>query len=166
MGSSISQGIGQNLAANITGRTDGLTPSAGKIGEEIIRSTKNSGNLTSNEYFDALSAPFTLAVGVYDVYTNISLLSTGSPSTIRVLNIGIGTASGNSSTGAPGGAYNGELITNVPSAYSAGIRVSCVHGLIVTNASQNYYLKGYYGATGTPGTATLDYAIARIVRRA
>jgi hypothetical protein len=140
---------------------DGTDVAAGYVGYAYVNSSKNTGTLTSGQYFDALSAPFNLPVGVYEIQSTISVGTTGSPTTIRSANIGIGTASGNDSTGYPGAAYTGDLIT---ANYSAGVRASCSHRLIVTNASQNYYLKGFYSATGTPGTATVDTAIVRAIR--
>ena len=79
MGSAITTGIGQNLAANITGRTDGLPPSAGKIGEKIAATISTLTSITTEA--DITGASISLTAGCWRIeYSCTVQVNTGATS--------------------------------------------------------------------------------------
>jgi hypothetical protein len=75
LSSAISQGIGQNNAKNITGRTDGLAPSAGYIGEvvEAYQSGATVSTTLADTEIDVTGATITLTAGEWDIYYSTTL---------------------------------------------------------------------------------------------
>ena len=148
------------IKANLVQGGDGTAIPSGMVGYSALLSNKNIGNLTDSQFFDGLDAPFTLPTGKYLLSSVISTQTTGTPTTLRLKNYGIGTAAGNSTTGIVGEAIS----DNVTSAnYLNGIYTKVVQILNVTNASQNYYLKGFSSSTGTPGTVSINVASVTIL---
>jgi len=86
-------------SANLVGRTDGVAPSAGYVGE-ILTASATGASVTSTQYTDAVS--LSLTAGIWDV-TGACTFSPAATTSITRLGTGISVTSGNSATGLTNG---------------------------------------------------------------
>jgi len=119
----------------IYGKTTGVAPLTGCIGEELVSAVTSPTNITTtNTYQDAASVALT--PGIWDVSYMLTFNLNGATSTL--VGGGIGTASGNSSAGLTYGSTYGESF--VPTA-TLSSSVTIVPLRVTISANTTYYGK-------------------------
>jgi len=123
-------------AANIVGRTDGLAPAAGMLGEQIRGAQlSNTAFPATNTYGDLTS--ISLTAGVWD----ISAVLYGAINTaggLNIINCGISSTAGNSATGL---SLGDNLSTGLPPTGTADTNVCIPQFRVVIGVTTIYYLK-------------------------
>lgn len=145
-------------ARNIVGDTSGNAVPAGLIGERQTNTSSGATGLTSGQYSDGGNAGLTLQPGIWLVKAHASI-SWGSASALTLTYIGIGTASGNSATGAdPLDYIQISSTSRTPGAITDLISSSGSYQNIPV--ATTFYPKTYI--TATVGTATTSNRVSAV----
>jgi len=145
----------------IVGKTDGINPTVGKIGEQKTNErTTSLPSLVANTYFsidsgntsfnDGNEIGVTLTAGIWDIQGHAQILA-GSGVVIRYFAAGIGTQKGNNATGMSI-TINQSEISSLLEAGSSATLTTPTWRVNITDTT-TYYLKGIFlfssGATAS-----------------
>lgn len=145
-------------ARNIVGDTSGIAVPSGYIGERKI-ATGSATNWANATYTDGGCAGLTLTPGVWIVKAHTTWVTTSDSTITRIGPLGVGTVSGNDSTGLDSTDY----IATSPASHTppgSNVVLSSAGLYVDISVSTTYYPKMVL--TGTHGSGTLNNTITAI----